>query len=363
MESDMFNNPLDGIDLGDLSLGNPAAIPAEDDLKTGTGEEEVDDSGAQDDFNFQKPSIHLPTEDQLGLDDDDTNDNFDEEPETSLWAALASEGIIELGEDEDLNEANLEWFSEKAKSKLQKDLDSAISEYKDGLPDEVKYLLENYEEGVPVHELLNAEKRVFDIANISEEALEKEGTQKMVIAEMLRLQGETEEDIRETLIDYEDSGLLSKMSKKAQTKLVQHNAYEKQRLVETRKQEEQTRKQQYQTWLTDLKDTIDKKTEIFPGIELNEKQRKDLYQGITKVDSKGKNAVMQYREKNPDFDLQVAYLATVLKGDLSALEAAAATKATRTLKEKASSSTPSSKGRGKLRDMDLTIMKNALKFK
>lgn len=364
----VFDNPMDGLDLGDLgNMGNPnvvssaGGIPEEDVIKGEEGEtlenlgevelESLEDTRAMD----LHQGRDIPLEDESYSQDD-----------INLFQVFAEEGIISLGEEESVPEdADLEWFATKAKEKVQADVDSAIAEYKESLPDEVRYLLDNYDSGVSIQDLLQADKKVMEVASISEEKLEEsEGLQKDLLAKYLRLSGETEEDIRDTIIDYEDSGLLEKMSKKAHSKLIQYEAAQKQNLVQREKQRAIEQKQQYQSWLSSMKDTIDSKEEIFPGIKLTDKQRKDLYRGITQVDKSGKNAVMKYRESNPDFDLQVAYLATVLKGDFSVFENVATTKATRKVKEQADglSSTATKSGRT-LKGVDLSIMKNALNLK
>ena len=361
----LFGNPLDGIDLGDLTGGNPI-VPIQEGGEEGEGEGN-DSKDEFESFDNFKETQQVRT---LGDDFDEGDgleDNFTETDEegVSLFKAFAAEGIIDLGEDEEIpTEANMEWFSERAKAKLQKDLDAGINEYKDSIPSEIKELLENYEQGVPVHELLNAKKEVFDISNLSEDDLDKESTQRRIITEVMRLSGESEEDIKDTLIDYEDSGLLSKMAKKSHSKLVQHKEYMADKLVKEKKAQELERKQAYTTWVSDLKDTIDKREEIFPGVKLNEKQRKDLFNGITRVDGSGKNEIVKYREKNPDFDLQVDYLATVLKGDFSVFETLATTKAANNLREQANSKggSASSKGASRLKGVNLDIMKRAIKF-
>lgn len=354
----MFDNPMEGLDLNDLRFGNPN-IPTE----------------SEKDENFAG-GPEIPTEEE-GDDDSDNRasdlhqgrqipelEEEEEEVDVNFFTAFAEEGIIELGEGEEVPEtADLAWFAEKAKAKLQKEVDEAINEYKETLPEEVKYLLDNHDAGVSIHDLLNAEKKIFNIASITEEKLsESESVQKKVISEYLKLSGEDEDTIAETLMDYEDSGLLEKMAKRSHSKLLAHTAQEQQRMIESKKQEEANRKVQYQEWLGNLKETINKKEEIFPGIPLTEKQRTDLYKGITQVDKSGKNAVMKYRETNPDFDLQVAYLATVLKGDFSVLESIATTKATRDLKEKASNNGSTSKSSRSLKGVDINVIKKALKF-
>ena len=90
----------------------------------------------------------------------------------------------------------------------------------------------------------------------------------------------------------------------------------------------------------DLENHIDAKEEIFSGIKITPKQKKTLYNNITKVDSEGKNVILKMRESDPEFDLKVAYIATVLNWDLSSVKRSSKTKATRSLVDSLSTSKP-----------------------
>jgi hypothetical protein len=352
------NNPLAGFDLdsfggSDFSSPHIGFKEEEDDIviqPDNTTDDNIDDDT---DDSFNKPSIHQIKEEDSDVETDDEDFN--------IWEAFAQEGIIELTEEDDIKEANIEWFAEKAKQKLQKDLDEAISEYKDTLPEPIKELLDNYEEGVDLGKLLNIEKNLFDVNKISIDALEDdEDLQKKIITNYLREQGESDEDIRDTINDFEDAGLLKRQALKLHPKLVQAEQKKKDALIQQEKQQAQAQKENYTKWLGELKTTIDSKKEIIPGLELTDKQRKDLYAGITKLDKNGENEVIKFRKQNPDFDLQVAYIATVLKGDFSKLETVASTKAVRSLKEKADALSSAKEGKSKLKNVDLSIMKRAL---
>jgi hypothetical protein len=369
-------DPLEGLDLSSISNIGSLGAPGFD-VRDGVEEGEGDTVGKEETTKLvDKPegSIEDPQEtivNSIGFKDEEGNeldhdggildeDNEGEEP--SILSTFTDMGLIDLNEEEldSDEERDLEWFASKALQKVNKGIEEGVEEYKDSLPEAIKALLDDYEEGVPIGAMLQGEKEVFDVASISEEKLEgSESLQKRMIAELLTLQGESREDIEDRLTDYEDSGLLEKYAKRSQGKLVNFKAHQKQESIKAAKAQEIERRETYNTWLTDLKTDIDKRDEIIPGVILNDKQKKELYNGITKQDRNGKNAVAKYREANPDFDLQVAYLATVLKGDFSALEAAANTKATKKLKNQASSGGGSSisKKRSSLKGVDLNIMK------
>jgi hypothetical protein len=357
------NNPLEGFDLDSFDgsqFANPFIEERDDD-------DFVEDPKPADPAATDEPEPEPEPNKgiQFREEDEDADSDEPEEDDFNFIEALAQEGIIDLSDEDKDVEKDLEWFSNKAKEKLQKDVDSAIAEYKDTLPETIKDLLNNYEEGVSLDKLLTIEKSIFEVSKINIDDLEENETlQKKVITNFLKSQGESDEDIRETLNDYEDAGLLKKQALRVHPKLVQAETAKKEQLVQAEKQKAVEQKEQYNKWLVDIKSTIDAKKEIIPGIELTDKQKKDLYAGITKVDKNGENEIVKFRKQNPDFDLQVAYIATVLKGDFSKFETIATTKATRTLKEKADAlSTGGGKSASKLKGVDLEIMKKAINFK
>ena len=369
-------DPLEGLDLS--SLGNMSSLGAPSfELKEGVEEEEgiaAKPEGSIEDAVIGEDSIddsQLATVNSIGLRDDEGNE-VDDEGETteddeegdepSILSTFTDMGLIDLSDEEKESdeERDLQWFADKALEKVSKGVEEGVEDYKDSLPDAIKTLLDNYEEGVPLGALLQGERDVYDIASVSNEKLEgSEGLQKRMISELLSLQGESAEDIDDRITDYEDSGLLEKYAKRSHAKLINFKAHQKDETIRREKAVAVENKEKYNTWLTDLRTDIDGREEIIPGVTLNDKQKKELYNGITKQDRNGKNAVAKYREANPDFDLQVAYLATVMKGDFSAFEAAANTRATKKLKGQASSGSGSSisKKRSNLKGVDLNIMK------
>lgn len=362
--SDGSTNPLEGFSLDAFSAFDSAPSFEERDDDFGKIDNSDDDSNNDDsnDDNLNNPpsgpNVIRDEEDEAEIDDTDTDEDF------NFIEALAQEGIIELDENESIEGKDLEWFSEKAKQKLQKDLNEAIDDYKSTLPDEIKELLDNYESGVPIGKLLQAEKSVFEISKINIDDLEdNEKLQKQVITNYLKSQGESDDDIKDTLNDYEDAGLLKKQALRVHPKMVAAEVEKKNSLIQQEKARAINEKENYNKWLVDIKKTIDDKKEIIPGIELTDKQRKDLYAGITKVDKDGLNEIAKFRKQNPDFDLQVAYIATVLKGDFSKFESSATTKAVKQIKAQADNlNSTSGKATSKLRGVDLSIMKKAIKF-
>ena len=133
--------------------------------------------------------------------------------------------------------------------------------------------------------------------------------------------------------------------------------------MENQKQEQVQRVENHKQWLDDLKTHITKKEEIIPGFKLNPKEKDLLYSGITKLDRNGKNEIMRAREKDPEFDLKIAYLATVLKWDFSAFERQSTTKSTRKLADaiKSTKKTGSRPSRGTSNTVNFDTMRKSLR--
>jgi len=293
----------------------------------------------------------------------ETSETSEEEEEAAnplrIFAEMQREkGLINYNDDE--FEDNEDWLL----NKVSETVDSKVEEYKESMPSELRYLLENYEEGVPLTNLLNMQSQEQAYESISMEALEKSPSlQKNLVKDLLLKSGWSEERANKKLQRYEDTGVLFEEAEEALSSLVQFQKQQKEQYVQQQKQEQQQRIQAHEKWLGDLKDHIGKKEEILPGFKLSPKDKDNLYKGITKLDKSGKNEIMRMREKDPEFDLKIAYLATVLKWDFSAFERQSTTKSTRKLADaiKSTKKTGSRPSRGTSNNVDFDTMRKSLR--
>ena len=231
------------------------------------------------------------------------------------------------------------------------------------MPIEIKYLLDNYEEGVPLTELMNMQSQEQVFESITSEQLESnEGLQKNLVKELLTRSGWSPERVQKKLQRYEDTGVLQEEAEDALASLVEGQKAEKEAYVQRQKKEKQNRVEAHDKWLTDLKGHIGEKEEIIPGFTMSPKDKEAVYKGITKLDKNGKNEIMRAREVDPEFDLKIAYLATVLKWDFSAFERQSTSKATKKLagvikNTKKAGSRPS---RGTSKSIDFGTMRKSI---
>ena len=285
----------------------------------------------------------------------------DEEEEENAFRVFAEmqreNGIIDF-EDDDFEESD-EWLM----SKISGTVDKKVEDYKDTMPLEIKYLLDNYEEGVPLTELMNMQSQEQVFESITSEQLESnEGLQKNLVKELLTRSGWSPERVQKKLQRYEDTGVLQEEAEDALASLVEGQKAEKEAYVQRQKKEKQNRVEAHDKWLTDLKGHIGEKEEIIPGFTMSPKDKEAVYKGITKLDKNGKNEIMRAREVDPEFDLKIAYLATVLKWDFSAFERQSTSKATKKLagvikNTKKAGSRPS---RGTSKSIDFGTMRKSI---
>ena len=302
------------------------------------------------------------TEEQVSETTEASDTEEESEEDTSAFRAFAEiqrdSGLIDFKDDE--FEASEDWLLDKVKETV----DSKVDEYKENMPPEIKYLLDNYEAGVNMYDLINMSANEKSYDNINTESL-KENTslQKILVKDLLSKSGWSDERITRKLERYEDTGVLYEEAEDALASLRDIQKHEKENLIKTQKQEQKQRIEAHEKWLGDLKDHIGKKEEILPGFNLSPKDKDNLYKGITKLDKNGKNEIMRMREKDPEFDLKIAYLATVLKWDFSAFERQSTTKSTRKLADaiKSTKKTGSRPSRGTSKNVDFDTMRKSLR--
>jgi len=374
-------NPLDGLDLS--VLDNITPEPKAEEKAT---EEKTEDPGI---FNPElkiqevdeiptkieekdEPEVEAATEQEEEVPQEkveeeapvsDTTEGKQEQEEDGqdplfVFASMQRDaGLIDFKDDE--FEGSEDWLL----SQVEKSVADKVSEYKESMPPEIRYLLDNYEEGVPLNNLIEMSSKEQTYDSLNEANVEKDASlQKALVKDLLTRSGWSQERIQKKIERYEDSGVLLEEAQDALASLKDIQKAEKENYVEQQKQEQKQRAEAHKQWLDDLNDHISKKEEILPGFKLSPKDKTNLYNGITKLDKSGKNEIMRMREKDPEFDLKIAYLATVLKWDFSAFERQSTTKSTRKLADaiKGTRKTGSRPSRGTSNSVDFDTMRKSL---
>jgi len=288
-----------------------------------------------------------------------TEEEPQSEPILKVFAEVQREnGLIDFKDDE--FEDSEEWLL----NKVQDTIDSKVLEYKESMPEEIKYLLENHEDGVNMYDLLQSDVQQKTYDSIDKDKLsDSQSLQKKLVRDLLSVNGFSQTQIERKVARYEDAGVLLDEAEEALSTLQDVQKQQKEQLIVKQKEEQKQRVESHKAWLGDLKTHIDKKDEILPGFNLNPKDKNVLYNGITKLDRNGENEIMRMRKKDPEFDLKIAYLATVLKWDFSAFERQSTTKSTRKLADaiKSTKKTGSRPSRGTSNNVDFGTMRKSLR--
>ena len=301
-------NPLEGLDLS--VLDNITPEPKAEEKAT---EEKTEDPGI---FNPElkiqevdeiptkieeknEPEVEAATEQEEEVPQEkveeeapvsDTTEGKQEQEEDGqdplfVFASLQRDaGLIDFKDDE--FEGSEDWLL----SQVEKSVADKVSEYKESMPPEIRYLLDNYEEGVPLNNLIEMSSKEQTYDSLNEANVEKDASlQKALVKDLLTRSGWSQERIQKKIERYEDSGVLLEEAQDALASLKDIQKAEKENYVEQQKQEQKQRAEAHKQWLDDLNDHISKKEEILPGFKLSPKDKTNLYNGITKLDKSGKN--------------------------------------------------------------------------
>ena len=379
------DNILDGLDLSVLDNLTTSPEKKEEQVKA-----EGEETKTEDDPGIFNPELKIQEVDELPEIEETpvkVDEKEEDEPEGSVTEENTEAPVSEeseTSETEETGESVLKVFAEIQRdtglidfkdddfedseewllSKVQETINTKVDEYKQSMPEEIKYLLENHEAGVNIYDLLQSDSKQQTYDSIDKDKLtDSESMQRKLVKDLLAVNGFSQAQIDRKVARYEDAGVLLEEAEEALSTLQDVQKQQKEHMIQQQKQEKEQRVEAHKTWLSDLKTHITKKEEILPGFNLNPKDKDLLYNGITKLDRNGKNEIMRMREKDPEFDLKIAYLATVLKWDFSAFERQSTTKSTRKLADaiKSTKKTGSRPSRGTSNNVDFNTMRKSLR--
>jgi hypothetical protein len=366
--------PQDNLEIKDLpdgdSLGDDTGI--ED--KTETPEKKTESKSknteelSSDNLEIQYKELEEETEEteeteEVKAEETSKEEVSDEAPSEIAVVAnfLREEGIVDYS-DEDFED------SEEGLAKVVEDqIKKGIEKYKDSLDPTSKEFINYVEQGGDPQHFVRAHSDV-DFNRIDRKAIEKnENMQKQLVAELMRREGYSQEEILDEVQDLLDGGVLAKRASRSLAKLQKHQEAERANLIKEQQKANEQREIQYKEFLTNLETDIDKREEI-AGFPISKKQKKNFFEYITKADRKtGKTKLVTDSEKDPDAQLKMAWL-YFNNFDFSKVEKKARTKATSSLRkslERASSvSTKKLKSKSRTRsseDVDFSLFQKAVK--
>jgi hypothetical protein len=227
-----------------------------------------------------------------------------------------------------------------------------VEDYKSQLPNVLKYLAENWEEGVPLNDLLNIKSNQIKYSNITDDKLEESiDTQKAIYAEYLKKTTKySDSKIEKEVNRLADLDELKDEAKESLVELKKFEAEAEENIrKETKKEQERRKEENYKEIKTYEKASKELK-EVIPGIKLTDKEQKEIFdKTINPVGIDGHGNSVSYlqtlRNENPyEFDLKLNYIMNITKGlkDFSKITNSVTTKATKDLSNILNSPIPKS---------------------
>jgi hypothetical protein len=291
-------------------------------------EENTEDSEDSGETSTEKQSEAEAPE----YDDEDSEGDAGTNEESSVVQAVAewakAKGIFDYEADQ--FEDSEEWLENKLveKSKVYAD------EWKESLPPIIKEVINNYEEGVPLDELIYSKSREMEYNAVEEEELGKsDGLQKKLVADWLYTQDFSDDEIESKIKKYEDALILEDEAKTALKKLKAYEAkYQEQLKVDTERKK-MAAQDQYNQMLKQIETDIMSSEEIIPGIQLSKEEKKKVYDAYTKQDSSRKTQLMKALETDPQAWYKITQFMVLMNGNLKDVEKKLTTKATKKVKE------------------------------
>lgn len=254
-------------------------------------------------------------------------------PYNTFALALSEEGLISLNEDD-----KIESFVD-----LKNIIARTIKENEfSGLTDNQRTYLESLRNGIPEEQVISSLKNIENYSKITESQLEEDtdlrlelitqdflskGYDKVKAEKLAKRSVEIGEDL-------EDSKEALDTLKKTEANRLKH-------LNDQKVKESQLLQKQYEDTLTKMKDNIEKTESIIPGIPMNDRIKKELFDNMTKAvdyDDAGNplNALGAALKKDREnLEIKLNYLFTVTKGltDFSVLKNSTKSSVIKTLEE------------------------------
>jgi len=307
--------------------------------KAGEEEEEEEEEEESD----TKKSKKTPKADDDSSDaKDDGKDDKDENPIKAWGEYFKEEGVL-LEEDLAEWDGTIEGLVSAFKGSHQREGLEMVEDYKSQLPPMLKHLAENWEEGVPLDELVNIKSNQIRYSSIDEKKLDDEDgveLRKSVMTSYLKETTRlTDAKISKLVQQKIDLGDDVEEAKENLVDLKKFEVEKEDTLRKETKAEQGRRREENAKVIKSYEKAVSEIKEIIPGIKVSDKETKDILNKIINpigVDGHGNQVsyVSQVRNEDPiKFDTALNYVLTITKGfsDWSKISTAEGTKATKSL--------------------------------
>lgn len=355
---------LDSLSIPEIKTGGAVGESTKDDVTVIPEVDSIEDITHKQ-FAEETDEEEVPNDEVDTIEDSDDDKSTEttkevEESPIKIWSQFASErGLIDLEDGEEIGDTE-EFLVKKFNEKV----DKGITSYKENLPEELRELVNAWEQGVPIDKLIEVESRILDYASIDAEKLTEDvSLQKQLVTALLRIQDYDESEIEAKIEKLEDNLLLADEAKTALKKLDVYDKRQKASMIEEAKKQNLIREKQYKENLDAYTAKVMAKEEIIKGIPVTKEQREAIVKLTTKpvaIDKHGNGITLlkKMEMEDPDFLLKIAYLAS-MNWDLSTIEKKATTKATREIRKKVDTY---KEGNSTLSKLDIKAIKNAVRI-
>lgn len=217
---------------------------------------------------------------------------------------MAESGVLDIPEGSVIGET-AEDLIEAFETTVNTRINEGIEQYKDSVPELGKQFLEYLENGGDPKRFIEATTGPIDFATLD---LTDEANQKMVIRELLKVQGYTPEEIKEEIQDYEDGLMLEKKSKVASKKLETIQDKRLDQELKAQQAEVKEREKALNSYISDIQKLIKESKEI-AGLQVEDKDKKDFEAYLFKKDKVGLTQYQKDLNENPNkTQVELAYL-------------------------------------------------------
>ena len=300
-------------------------------------EKELAEKKANEEIN--KSLIELDSTKENGTEDneeeEEESEEISEEPSSNTKSPLESKKqknsspltpyaqlLVDEGVLPNLDIKKFDGTADSLKEAMVEEIIGAVDIYKDSLPDKIKHLINNYEEGIPLEKLLELDKIETDVEKVTDETLEEDvSLQKKLVTDYLKRTTKFSETKISKLVDgYEDSGDLEEEAKASLIELKTFVTTEKKKELANVEKQKSDANEQRKKDLVALQEKVKTTDEIIPGIKLNDKIRQNLFSAMTTAvgyDQTGRpvNKIVAARQENPvEFEIKLHYLFEITKG-------------------------------------------------
>lgn len=198
------------------------------------------------------------------------------------------------------------------------ELENGIERWIDSLPSEIKYIMNNYVDGVPVSKILNVMDKVDNYYAIKEDTLVKDDAMmKKILIEDKMATGYTQEEAESEIDNLVD---LEKPAKNALKRLTRNELQKVEAEKHRINQEREYFKKKNDESIKYVSKVINDTSELIPGITMNEKMKRSLSDSMFRpvdFDQQGNpiSKVVAVRNQDPiKFELILHHLVDITNG-------------------------------------------------